>query len=86
MPASRDIDGIKGLELRLAVGPNVVTLIVPRAGLVGVAQSQLGVEEGLRSVEGIQPYVERLGLQIASRKSYLRWIDAERDLNLADHN
>jgi len=86
MPASLDIDGIKGLELRLAVGPNLVTSIIPpRAGLAGVAQSQLGVDEGLRTVEGIQPYIERLGLQIASKKSYLRWIDAERDLNLADH-
>jgi len=85
MPASLDIDGVRGLELRLAVGPNVVTSIIPpRAGLAGVAQSELGVDEGLRSVEGVQPYIERLGLEIASRKSYLRWVDAERELNLPD--
>jgi len=80
IPASLDIDGIKGLELRLAVGPNVVTSIIPpRAGLAGVAQTHLGVDEGLRSVEGVKPFIDRLGLEIASKESYLRWVDAEKE-------
>ena len=76
--ASLDIDGIKGLELRLAMGSNVVTSgIPPKSGLAGVAQAQLGVDEGLRSVEGVKPYIEPLELQIASQKPYLRWVNGK---------
>jgi methylornithine synthase len=81
MPASFDIDGLKGLELRLASGPNVVSSIIPPdSGLAGVAQAHLGVDEGLRSVDGIRPFIERLGLQVASKKSYLRWVDEEKEV------
>jgi methylornithine synthase len=82
MPASLDIDGLKGLELRLASGSNVVTSIIPPySGLAGVAQAHLGVDEGLRSVESVKPYIERLGLAVASKKSYLRWMDDEKNVN-----
>jgi len=82
MPASLDIDGIKGLELRLASGPNVVTSIIPpRSGLAGVAQTHLGVDEGLRSVEAVKPYIDRLGLEAASKQGYLRWVEAEKEEN-----
>ena len=81
IPASLDIDGLKGLELRLASGANVITSIIPKgSGLVGVAQAHLGVAEGFRTVEGIRPYIERLSLHIASRKSYTRWLDEENEL------
>jgi methylornithine synthase len=84
MPASLDIDGLKGLELRLASGSNVVTSIIPPdSGLAGVAQAHLGVDEGLRSVEGVRPFIERLGLQIASKKSYLQWLEEEKKSNRA---
>ena len=84
MPASFDIDGIKGLELRLSSGPNVVTSIIPpNSGLAGVAQAHLGVDEGLRSVDGIKPFIERLGLRVASKKSYLRWISKEKEIQSA---
>jgi len=79
MPASLDIDGLKGLELRLASGPNIITsLIPPNSGLSGVAQTNLGVDEGLRTVEGVRPYIERMGMQVASKKSYLRWVEKEK--------
>lgn len=40
IPASLDVDGISGLELRLMAGANVVTSIIPpNEGLAGVAQS-----------------------------------------------
>ena len=82
MPASLDIDGLKGLELRLACGANVVTSIIPpNAGFSGVAQAQLGVNEGRRTVEGVEPFIDRLGLQIASKKSYLRWVEQEKKVN-----
>jgi len=81
MPASFDIDGLKGLELRLASGPNVVTSIIPpNSGFAGVAQAHLGVDEGLRSVEGVKPFIEQLGLQVASKQSYLRWVDQEKEV------
>ncbi len=84
IPASLDIDGIKGLELRLASGPNVVSSIIPpNSGLAGVAQARLGVDEGLRSVEGIKPFIERLGLRVASKKSYLKWVN-ERTVNYSN--
>lgn len=84
MPASLDIDGLKGLELRLASGPNVVSSVIPpNSGLAGVAQAHLGVDEGLRSVDGIKPFIERLGLQVASKKSYLRWVDEEKEAQSA---
>jgi len=80
MPASFDIDGLKGLELRLASGPNVISSIIPpESGLAGVAQAHLGVDEGLRTVEGIRPYIERLGLRVASKNSYARWLDKEKE-------
>ena len=80
MPASLDIDGLKGFELRLATGANVVSSIIPASvGLAGVAQAHLGVDEGLRSVDGIRPFIERLGLKVASKKSYLRWVDEEKE-------
>jgi methylornithine synthase len=79
MPASLDIDGLKGLELRLASGANVVSsVILPKSGLAGVAQAQLGVEEGLRTIDAIRPHIDRLGLRIASEKSYVRWVDEEK--------
>ena len=80
-PASYDIDGIKGLEMRIMSGANVVTsLIPPKSGLAGVAQASLGVDEGLRSVEGIRPFIERLGLRIASGKTYAKWVEREKEL------
>lgn len=80
MPASFDIDGLKGLELRLASGANVISSIIPpRSGLAGVAQAHLGVDDGLRTVGGIRPYIERLGLRVASKKSYARWLDEEKE-------
>jgi len=87
MPASLDIDALKGFELRLVSGCNVVSsLIPPNSGLAGVAQAHLGVDEGLRSVEGVTPLIERSGLQVASRKSYLRWVDEEKELQSARPN
>jgi len=84
MPASLDIDGLKGLELRLASGSNVVSSVIPpNSGLAGVAQAHLGVDEGLRSVDAIKPFIERLGLQVASKKSYLKWVDENKEAHSA---
>ena len=66
IPASLDVDGIRGLERRLDAGANVVTSIVPpTVGLAGVSQSELDIDEGHRTVAGVLPYLERLGLRAA---------------------
>ena len=81
IPASYDIDGVKGLQLRLMAGANVVTsLIPPRSGLAGVAQAKLNIESGLRTVKGVEPYIEQIGLRFAPRKRYVEWIKENKTL------
>ncbi|MCP8307834.1 MAG: methylornithine synthase PylB [archaeon] len=79
IPSSFDVDGIKGLQLRLMAGANVVTsLIPPGTGLVGVAQAELGVDSGIRTRDGIKPFIEQLNLRLASQKEYKEWIEEQR--------
>ena len=75
IPASLDVDGIAGLERRLDAGANIVTSIVPPTrGLAGVSQSELDIEEGYRTVEGVLPHLERLGLRAGSVDEYRAWL------------
>jgi methylornithine synthase len=75
IPASLDVDGIAGLERRLNAGANVVTSIVPpTVGLAGVSQSELDIEEGYRTVEGVLPHLERLGMRAGSVDEYRAWL------------
>jgi methylornithine synthase len=71
IPASLDVDGIEGLELRLEAGANVVTSIIPpQAGLMGVAQCSKDIDGGGRTVEQIIPILKRLGLRPATANEY----------------
>ena len=71
IPASLDVDGIRGLERRLEAGANVVTSIVPpTAGLAGVSNAVLDIDEGHRTVAGVLPHLERLGLRPAGAAAY----------------
>ena len=71
IPASLDVDGIAGLERRLDAGANVVTSIVPpTVGLAGVSQAELDIDEGYRTVDGVLPHLERLGLRPAGVDEY----------------
>jgi methylornithine synthase len=71
IPASLDVDGIAGLERRLQAGANVVTSIVPpTVGLAGVSQAELDIDEGYRTVHGVLPHLERLGLRAAGVDEY----------------
>lgn len=75
IPASLDIDGLSGLQQRLDAGANVVTSLVPPGeGLAGVAQSELDIEAGKRSVAGIQESLTACGLKAASAVQYRSWI------------
>ena len=75
IPASLDVDGIKGLEERINAGANVVTSIIPsRSGLMGVAQSTMDVEEGGRSVEEVRNILSNMGLSVASTSEYKEYL------------
>lgn len=81
IPASLDIDGLTGLEQRLAAGANVVTSLVPPGeGLAGVAQSRLDIEAGRRTVAGIQETLASCGLQPAATGRYHAWVKARQTL------
>jgi methylornithine synthase len=77
IPASLDVDGIRGLERRLDAGANVVTSIVPPAlGLAGVSQAELDIDEGQRTVAGVLPHLTRLGLRPGTVAEYRTWLAA----------
>jgi methylornithine synthase len=79
IPASLDVDGAAGLKSRLNAGANVVTsLIPPRLGLAGVAQSTRNIDDGCRTVAGILPILEQLGLEPAAPGRYRAWVEEER--------
>ncbi len=80
IPASLDVDGIRGLERRLAAGANVVTSIVPPAsGLAGVSNAVLDIDEGHRTVAGVLPHLRRLGLRPAGVAAYRETLERLRD-------
>jgi methylornithine synthase len=77
IPASYDIDGLKGLQLRLMVGANVVTSFIPNTKFLGVANPYLGLNEKRRCVEHLKPYLSEIGLKFAHLNDYLEWIERE---------
>lgn len=71
IPATLDVDGIRGLKDRINAGANVVTSIIPpRSGLAGVAQSTMDVDEGGRTVEEASAILRKLGLEPAVAEEY----------------
>lgn len=71
IPASLDVDGIAGLEARIQAGANVVTSIIPpKSGLMGVAQSVKDVDEGGRTVDEVEEILNRMNLTTATRAEY----------------
>ncbi len=81
IPASLDVDGLAGLQLRLNAGANVVTSIIPpHKGLQGVSQSTLDVDEGGRSIDAILPVLDKCGLHPAPLESYINWVNQRKQL------
>ena len=79
IPASLDVYGVAGLKEKLEAGANVVTsLILPHSEMLGVAQSTLDVDEGYRTVKGVVPILNELGLTKAEPDDYITWIENER--------
>jgi len=82
IPASLDVDGLAGLRQRLQAGANVVTsIILPQAGLAGVSQSSLDIEDGNRTVQAVRPVLASLGLESASPAEYAAWVAARTAAN-----
>jgi len=76
IPASLDIEGLGGLRSRFAAGANVVTSIIPvSSGLAGVAQHELDIENGMRSVREVRSMLGDMGFSVAGRADYTRWLD-----------
>ena len=85
IPASLDIEGIAGLSSRLDAGANVITSIIPpMKGLAGVAQHELDIDDGCRSMENVECVLDELGAQKASMADYTgllkRWMDDRRTI------
>ncbi|PKM79705.1 MAG: methylornithine synthase PylB [Firmicutes bacterium HGW-Firmicutes-14] len=79
IPASLDVDGIKGLEMRLEAGANVVTSIIPpSSSLAGVSQSTLDIEQGLRAVPEVKKILTGKGLEAASADEYTAWTASQK--------
>jgi len=75
IPASLDVDGISGLTNRINAGANVVTSIIPpKEGLMGVAQSTKDIDDGGRTVEGVRSILSEMGIEIATAKDYSAYI------------
>lgn len=71
IPASLDIEGIKGLDLRIDAGANVVTSIIPpHTGLMGVAQNTMDVDVGGRTVQQVTSVLRKKNLRVASVQEY----------------
>lgn len=79
IPASLDVDGIKGLKMRLDAGANVVTsLIPPLSNLAGVSQSSLDIEQGLRTVPEVKKILAQMNLKVAELSGYVKWLDSQK--------
>jgi len=75
IPASLDIEGIAGLAPRLDAGANVITSIIPpRKGLAGVAQVELDIDDGGRSMEHVEAVLDDLGARKAAISDYTNMI------------
>jgi methylornithine synthase len=75
IPASLDVDGLNGLEDRLNAGANVITSIIPPDdGYAGVANASCDIDEGFRTIEGIQDTLKKCGLKQANVEEYKTWV------------
>ena len=75
IPASLDVDGIAGLKDRIDAGANLITSIIPpKSGLMGVANSVMDVDEGGRTVEEASEILGSKGLRIATDKEFKEFL------------
>ncbi|MDR1404599.1 MAG: methylornithine synthase PylB [Candidatus Methanoplasma sp.] len=71
IPASLDVEGTAGLKTRLDAGANVITSIVPpHMDLAGVAQHELDIDNGHRSVAHVLQMLDGMGKRVATNTEY----------------
>jgi methylornithine synthase len=76
---SLDCESLAGAESRINAGASVVTSIIyPETGFCGVANAELDVDEGLRTVPAVLGVLERMGLRQGSDDEYAAWIEHSR--------
>ena len=79
IPASLDVEGIVGLKTRLNAGANVITSIVPPdRDLAGVAQHELDIGNGNRSVEHVLGMLDDMGYRPGTVSDFRHFMDARR--------
>jgi methylornithine synthase len=79
IPASLDVQGVRGLARRLDAGADAVTSIVPPdRGLCGVSHAHLDIADGSRTVDGVRPRLADLGLRVATPDEYRARLAAAR--------
>ena len=63
------------MKARLDAGSSVVTSIIPpKSGLMGVANSVLEVDEGSRTVAEVKEILDTMGLRLGTNKEYREYI------------
>ncbi len=86
IPASLDIDGLKGLQSRINAGANIVTSIIPSGfGLCGVA-SQDDIENQQRSIKAVRASLAELGLELATVDDYKEWLKQRKNTLIKNGN
>ena len=71
IPGSLDVEGIAGLKTRVDAGANVITSIIPPyEELAGVAQPELNINDGHRSVDYVINMIEDMGKKVATNSEY----------------
>jgi methylornithine synthase len=71
IPCSLDVEGIDGLVSRIDAGANVITSIVPpHMNLAGVAQHDLDIDNGNRSVGHVKDMLADMGFRVPSNSEY----------------
>ncbi len=76
IPASLDVEGTVGLRSRIDAGANVITSIIPpHKELAGVAQPELNIDDGHRSVDYIIELLEGMGRHVATNSEYRAFLD-----------
>lgn len=79
IPASLDVEGIAGLKTRIDAGANVITSIVPpHKDLAGVAQHELDIDNGHRSVDHVLQMLDEMGRRVATNNEYVNCLNTMR--------
>ncbi|AMK13703.1 pyrrolysine biosynthesis radical SAM protein PylB [methanogenic archaeon mixed culture ISO4-G1] len=84
IPCSLDVEGFAGFNSRLDAGANVITSIIPPSkNLAGVAQHEMDIENGNRSVAHVMEMLDKKGLRHATDAEYRAHLSAHRPKRVA---